>query len=431
MAALRDRYQSDVEVGDLRITLFPAVHASGENLLLRQPGRRDLPPLVAVRRFTLDARFVSFFRNPKRIRSVRLEGLRIIVQPRSGRSPNHFDPAKLPFVLDEVVADGATLESLPKDPDKDPLVFDIRRLTLHTVGIGLPMTFHAELTNPKPPGLIRSDGSFGPWSAADPAGTPVSGNYTFRDADLGVFPGIRGTLASDGRYTGQLNRIEVQGTTDTPDFALSTGGHPMALHTDFQATVDGANGDTVLHPVRARLGASDFEIAGAIDRVRSGQGKTILLNAKAGRARLEDFLALAVNAPKPPLKGGISFQTRVEIPPGKAAVVERLRLDGVFSLARARFTSDDVQRKIAGLSHHAQGDPNNQDPNIDAAFQGHFRLRNGLLALPDLQFEIPGAKVDLKGKYALRTGDLDFTGTAKLDAPVSRMTTGVKSLLLN
>ena len=94
------------------------------------------------------------------------------------------------------------LEVAARDPAKDPLTFDIARLTLRTVGAGQPMAFHAELTNPKPPGLIRSDGRFGPWNAATPSDSPLSGNYTLRDADLSVFKGITGTLSSDGNSTG-------------------------------------------------------------------------------------------------------------------------------------------------------------------------------------------------------------------------------------
>src|SRR6185437_488585 len=126
-----------------------------------------------------------------------------------------------------------------------------QQLTLRSVGRGLPMTYHAELTNPKPPGLIHADGNFGPWDASGPVNTPLSGQYTFRDADLSVFKGIAGILSSNGKFTGELDSIEVKGTTETPDFALKIGGHPMALHTEFEATVDGTNGNTVLHPVRA------------------------------------------------------------------------------------------------------------------------------------------------------------------------------------
>jgi hypothetical protein len=435
ISALRERYHSDVNLGDLRISLFPSVHATGENLELHFGNRPDLPPLVRVRRFTLDASFAGFFRNPKRIGHLNLEGTEIHTPPRSGShstaAANSSGTAvRIPFVLEEVIADGTRLETMPSDPSKQPLIFHIRELALHSVGIGEAMTFHATLDNPKPPGLIHSDGKFGPWQADEPGSTPVSGKYTFRDADLGIFHGIGGTLSSDGQYTGQLARIEVQGTTETPNFTLSTGQHPMHLHTDFQATVDGTNGNTVLHPVKARLGDSDFEVSGSIDRSALEEHKTILLDATAQGAHLEDFLRLSVKSPRPPMTGRISFTTKVKLPPGKTDVVDRIQLAGSFGLNGVRFASADVQGKIAGLSHRAQGHPQAEGSDVTADFRGRFFLRDGMLTLPDLDFRVPGADVSLAGKYAVRSGDLSFQGTARLDATVSEMTTGIKRILL-
>ena len=48
-------------------------------------------------------------------------------------------------------------------------------------------------------------------------------------------------------------------------------------------------------------------------------------------------------------------------------------------------------RKIAGLSHRAQGDPTDHDSDITATFSGAFHLRSAQLSLPDLQFSLPGA----------------------------------------
>ncbi len=179
------------------------------------------------------------------------------------------------------------------------------------------MTFQAALDNAKPPGLIHSSGDFGPWNPDEPGDTPVSGKYTFRDANLGVFPGITGILASDGQYHGELDRIEVEGTTDVPNFSLTNAGHPMHLQTQFSATVDGTNGNTDLHPVHATLGKSTFDVSGSIERGALETHKEIALHATAGKTGLEDFLRLAVNSPKPPMTGRIAFNTTVKIPPGK------------------------------------------------------------------------------------------------------------------
>ena len=293
------------------------------------------------------------------------------------------------------------------------------------------MKFQASLLNAKPPGLIHSNGEFGPWNPDEPGDTPLSGKYTFRDANLSVFPGIAGTLASDGQYHGALDRIEVQGTTDVPDFALTTAGHPMHLQTQFAATVDGTNGNTDLHPVHAMLGKSTFDVSGSIERGALETHKEIDLHASAGKTGLEDFLRLAVNSRNPPMTGRIAFNTNVKIPPGKVPVIERLQLDGTFNVDGVRFTSPDVEAKLASLSHHAQGEPDaTATAGITAEFAGRFGLRSGVMSLPQLRFHVPGADVSLEGKYWLPSGDIDFTGTARLDATVSQMTTGWKRVIL-
>ena len=73
------------------------------------------------------------------------------------------------------------------------------------------MKYDAALTNAKPPGEILSKGTFGPWAAEEPGDTPVSGEYDFRDADLSVFKGIAGTLASTGDFDGSLSSLSVHG----------------------------------------------------------------------------------------------------------------------------------------------------------------------------------------------------------------------------
>ena len=432
ISTLRERYKSQVELGNFQISLFPLVRATGDNLVFRWGGRKDLPPVIAIRRFTIEAGFVAFFRYPRRIHKLTVEGLQLHLPPESARQEiGGNNSSSVPFVLEEVVADGTTLETLPSDSKKAPLKFDIRQLTLHTVGLGRAMTFHALLNNPKPPGLIHSDGQFGPWNQGDPRGTPLSGRYTFNDADLSVFKGIMGTLSSKGSYNGQLDRIEVQGTAEVPNFLLTTGDHPIDLRTVFAATVDGTNGNTDLHPVRALLGNAAFEVRGTIERSALETHKEIDLQASAKGTPVEDFLRLAIKSPQPPMKGKIAFSTKVKIPPGQTPVVQRMQLDGTFGLDGVTFTSASVQEKIASLSHHAQGEPRDKNASdVFADFGGQFHLRNGMLSLPQLRFEVPGAHIGLDGQYQLLSGQIDFAGTAKLDATISQMTTGWKRVLL-
>ena len=111
---------------------------------------------------------------------------------------------------------------------------------------------------------MTTKGNLGPWVVEDPGMTPLKGSYTFRDADLGTFKGISGTLNSTGTYEGPLRDLTVDGVADTPNFALTHFGTPMPLHTQFHAQVDGTNGDTWLQPVYATLGHTQFTTQGKI-----------------------------------------------------------------------------------------------------------------------------------------------------------------------
>lgn len=443
VTALAQRFNSEVDLGSLNISFFPEVRVTGDHLSLRLNARHDILPIIELERFELEADPVSFFRTPKRIRRVRLTGLKMHLPPRpvqpnakteslgTPSTANALAPVVAPsFVLDEIDADGTLLEILPRDPKKKTLVFDLRSVTLRDLGPGQPMSFRVELNNPMPPGIVTTVGNFGPWNAARPVDTPVSGSYRFRNADLAVFKGITGILSSDGTYIGPLDRLEVKGTTDVPAFTLSSAGQPVPLRTTFQATVDGANGDTVLHPVHARIGSSEFDVTGSVERGAHEARKTIRLEARTNKSRLEDFLKLSVKGPQPPMTGALRFDTHIGIPPGITPVIERLELDGSFDLSGAKFTSPDVQEKIAALSHRAQGDPKDHSPDVTAEFSGNFHLRDAEMNLPDLKFNVPGAQISLAGTYGLRSSALDFKGTARLDATVSQMTTGIAHTLL-
>src|SRR5438128_5107539 len=70
---LSERLNSDVELGDLHLRVFPRLHADGVALRIREHGRTDGPPLIGVRNFTVEADLLGLLR--KRVAHVRLAGL--------------------------------------------------------------------------------------------------------------------------------------------------------------------------------------------------------------------------------------------------------------------------------------------------------------------------------------------------------------------
>src|SRR5207247_838328 len=183
----------------------------------------------------------------------------------------------------------------------------------------------------------------------DPGETALDGRFIFRHADLGVFKGISGILSARGTFGGSLGRIDIHGETDTPDFTVEVGGHPVPLHATYHAVVDGTNGDTILDPVDASLLKTSIVARGGVVDTPGKHGRTVSLDVQIDQGRIEDVLRLAVKSPTPPMTGALKLKTKFVLPPGHEDVVKKLRLDGQFAIAGARFTSFDVQSKIDEL----------------------------------------------------------------------------------
>jgi hypothetical protein len=428
---LSEKFHAEVELKDFHVYLFPGARIEGSGLVLRHEGRTDVPPLISIGEFSAEAGIMGLLWKPWKIQQVKLKGLVIQIPPKGERRKQDWSKArKMPVLVREIVSDDAELRLLPKSADKDPHVFAIHHLVMHSVGLDRPASFNAQLTNAVPPGEIDTKGSFGPWSPDDPGQTPLSADYTFDKADLGHFKGISGILTSQGKFGGVLEKIEVEGKTSTPDFTVSVGGHPVALDTIYSATVDGTNGDTLLHPVIAHLLNTVIVAQGGVVKI-PGKGRTIALDVTVDRGRIEDLLLLAVKADNPLMTGAVKFHTQFELPPGKGAIPDRLNLDGKFGVAHAEFTNPQVAGKIATLSRKGQGQPEDEDAGSSVSeLKGSFVLDNGVITFRKLTFSVTGAEVALNGKYGLEKGDLDFHGKLRMKAKLSQTTTGAKSFLL-
>jgi hypothetical protein len=288
------------------------------------------------------------------------------------------------------------------------------------------MNYNAVLTNAKPPGEIQSMGMFGPWDRDEPGDTPLAGDYKFTHADLGVFSGIAGFLDSKGAFHGTLSAITAKGEATVPDFRLKSVGNRMPLRTQFEVEVDGTNGDTILKPVRARLGSTSFTTSGAVLKKEGDHARTIKFDVNMPQGRLQDLLRLAVKG-SPMMEGLITMRTNIVIPPLSGDISDKLRLDGNFKLAEAKFMRAAVQDQIDKLSRKGQGQPKNEDiDDVLSNMSGAFHLQNQLLRFLNFEFTVPGADVVLAGDFDLDKDVVDFHGALKLKAKVSETQTGWK-----
>jgi hypothetical protein len=445
VAALANRLDAEVELQELRVHTLPSLRAEGRGLTIRHRGRRDVPPLISIAHFSAEGGVMGLLR--KHISRVDIEGLDIQIppdrnhdgedkesaageahhKPRPGREQ---DDAARTFVVDRLSATAARLTIIPGEAGKPPKVWDIHDLRMTSVSAGTAMPFDATLDNAIPPGAIATSGTFGPWASDEPGRTPLDGVFTFSRADLSVFKGISGVLSAHGQFGGLLERIDIHGETETPEFKVSTG-LPVPLHTRYHAIVDGTNGNTLLDEVNASFLNTAIVAKGGVIGKPHQHGRTVTLDVTISRGRLEDILRLAIKTPKPPMIGGLNLTTAFVLPPGDEEVVRKLRLDGRFTIAGTRFTNSTVQEKINELSHRSSGNVRDAAmPRVASRFDGSFKLGGGRLEIPGVKFDVPGSLVDLAGTYDLVPETLDFKGMLFMDVKVSDTTTGLKHLLL-
>jgi AsmA-like C-terminal region len=436
---LSDRFDSEVQIRDISVWIFPRVYVVADGIVLRHKGRTDIPPLLIADKITITADLHALTGLPIRVANVQLTGFQLHIPPRNddqneknagadrasenattanaaqekAEEGNKSTP-KFSAVIAEVDANDAVVVMLPKDPKKIPLEFDIHHLVVDDAGSGGPAEFHATLRNPKPVGDIATNGHIGPWNAEQPSLTPVDGNFSFSNADLGTLKGISGILSSKGSYSGALDSLNVQGDTDTPDFALQFSSKPVDLKTHYVVVVDGTNGNTYLKSVTAHFLHSTIETNGEVVKVRGAKHRHILLNGD-----------------QQVMTGSVNLNAKIDIPPDDAALFDKLILKGRFGIEDVHFANNGVQSKVDSLSRHGQGEPKNMGiEDVISNLEGQFGLANKVATFSNLVFDVQGAKVQLAGTYNLEDETLDFQGHLLLNAQLSQLTTGVKSVFL-
>ena len=155
LAMLSDRFESEVEIRDFNASLLP-LGVDGGGLVLRLHGRKDVPPLITIQKFHADASLLGIWR--WHIRQVKVEGMRIQVPPRE-KEPEDAQAKgrkrEIKVSVDEFISENTELVIIPRNPEKDPHVFEIHHLVMHGLGLGRSASFTTSLTNATPPGEIH------------------------------------------------------------------------------------------------------------------------------------------------------------------------------------------------------------------------------------------------------------------------------------
>ncbi len=502
VAELEHHFHGKVELASFRTTLVEGLEVEGSGLRIWLPGPASgedssapwfQQPWITVERFHFHANWRMHPGDPVEIAVVRVEGVRILVPPSvdrphlsAGTAAQTQETAQLPaesasglarstlagllqppkivvrriecadvdLVIERGLGGGKPRAGVPAGgaeptPTKPPLDFALRDLALTPDSSGGPTAFAVDMINPRPVGTVHAVGKVGPWKGAEgtgrfsPADLPVTGDFTFSKADLSSIKGISGHLEATGRFDGVLHRIAVAGRSQCPDFRLERAdtGPGVALATEFQATVDGTNGNVALDHVEATLGHSHLIAHGLVERaVDAGtgtRGHDITLEVAVDRGRIEDFLNVST-AEQPLMTGNLTLSTHFHLRPNAGAdtqpVLERLELEGQAQAAGVHFTSGKIQETVKQISLRGLGQPGQvkatDAATIETALTSHFTLAGGVLTVPDVVARVPGAEIDVHGSYELAAGTLNFDGDAKMEAPLSKMVGGWKGFLL-
>lgn len=432
---LEEASMSKVHMDAFHSTYFPRPGCELEHVTFQHNPKAGTPPLITIEKLRIEGTFWGVF--TRHLRRIRADGLHILIPPHD--SGEQFQaPKRSTFVIDDFMADGAILQIESRDPGTQSLKIPFDTFIISNVGSNGPASFRARFSNSKLPGEISTAGTFGPWSPDDIGKVTVSGDYLLEHADLSVLPGIAGLLSSSGKFSGTLNHIEVQGVTDTPSFAVTSSSHRVQLKTQFQAVVNGVNGDTFLQQVHGTFWKTTVWSQGSVagSTAQPGRGASIELEATDGR--IQDLLLLFARSERSPMSGNVTFRANVSIPPGKTPFLERVELHGTFGIDAGTFSQSSTQEGVNRLSVGATRDDKVRKPvgeqgeleTVLSDLKGQVVLRDGTARFSNLSFSVPGALAQMDGTYNLITEKIDLHGMLRTDSAPSNTTHGVKSVLM-
>jgi len=419
---------SNVQFTTFRRMILPHPGCVLEGVTLSRGRSAADRQVMKIRQLVIKGKWTGLIQ--KHVAIIRAEGVDAVFPPFGSGPP--WKPTETDVVVDKVIANGAILQFTRHDPKQPPVKFVIEKLVAHHLARREPVKYEVRIDNPEPKGIVDASGTFGPWNMDQLSATPLSGNYSFQNADLGSFAGIRGILSSDGVFQGTLESIAVKGKTKAPDFGAKDTPHKLNLNTDFDAEVDSTNGDVTLHRVKAQLQKTIIVSKGKVASRPTEDGKTANLDFDVRSGRIQDLLLLFVSDKKSPLNGLVSLHAHTLVPPGSAPFLRRIELRGDFGIESASFTKEETQTNVNKLSTASRGggDQDDDPENVVSDLQGHVDVKNGIATFTALRFRVPGARARMDGTFDLITQKVDLRGMLYMDAKLPEATSGIKSFLL-
>jgi len=436
LESLRETFPSAIGIDRFETVYFPRPGCRAFGVTFHTAsGPPGAPAVATIQKMTIQSSYIDFLLRPHYISKVYLDGLRIQVPPLgdAGAFKGGYTDSRI--TIGELTANGALLE-FTQEGNRPATRFDIHELSLKSVSSKAGMNYRVAMHNPVPPGEIRSAGHFGPFHGENPGQTPVSGSYSFDGADLGVFGGVAGIVNSAGKFSGPLEKVSIEGTTNSQNFEVVRSGHAAPLSTRFRLEVNALNGNVSLTSVDATYFSTAIHAAGSVADKEGWDGKFTSLDFAVRDGRIQDVLRLFVSESRPPMSGATNFQAHVTVPPEGKPFLKEVTVQGEFDIADGHFEKPSRQESVDDLSATARGDKKAKDDmkkniptdEVAAHAHSHASVRNGVATLPDLMFVIPGADARMHGTFDLLSEKIDLHGTVKMDSKFSQNTSGIKAV---
>src|SRR6266853_1841491 len=442
--ALQEDFHGTVSFSNFHVTVFPHPGCVAEGgTLVRPGGPAGSAPFAWAQKLIIRAHYIDFLVRPSYVAHIEVQGLQIHIPPIGTMPPVQADKNPSSTRVGEVVANNSLLEIARKAGE--PLRYQILKLTMNSVSRKDGLSYDIVFLNALPPGEIQSRGHFGPWNSDDHGQTPVSGTYKFEHAYLGNFEGIDGVLNSHDSFHGTLAKIETHGSVDIPDFKVRRAARSSPIASRFDAFVNALTGDVRLEHVETMIVKTSVLARGSIAEPPGPARKTTSLDLNVSRGRIQDILRLFIKEPRSPIAGAISFRAHSTIPPEGRPFEQEVGLVGDFGIDDSSFTKPETQKKVNDLSQRAQGrkidkkkaeenpPPANDDDSVPVIsdLRGHVVLKNGVAALTNISFNVPGATAYMHGTFNLVSQRIDFHGVLQTASDFSKVGGGgIKSILL-
>ena len=434
--SLRETFPSELTIDHFETVYFPHPGCKAQGVTFRSAGSAPgSTPIATIQTLTIQGSYSDLLWRPHHVSNVFLEGLRIHVPTLNdvGSFNGGYTDSKV--TIGELLTRGAVLDFARSD-GKPPVRFEIHELQLQDASAKGGMGYRVNMRNPTPPGEIKSTGHFGPFNAGEPHKTQISGSYSFEQADLSVFDGIAGIVSAEGKFSGPLGHVYVEGTTDTPDFEVLRSKHANRVSTRFQAWVNGVNGDVTLNNVKASYLNTEINATGSVAHKQGWDRKFTSLDFAVSGGHIQDILRIFVSEKRPPLDGITSFQAHVTVPPDGKPFLKEVTLQGDFDIGAGRFENPPRQQSVDELSQTARGIKKGKDidtnenaaEHVTSQVHGHVDVKNGIANFTALAFSVPGADALMNGTFNMLNEKVNLHGNLRMDSKFSQSTSGIKAL---